>query len=139
MKESDSECGGTFFERVRGGLREKERVGDSVSILDFGEYREFLGSEVRKVKKKHQKKSRFERLSYITVPFVALCTLAHSSRFSLAHRLSAHCVWFIMMYLVDIYILLCSFTLFNHFSTVLLTTCTKKMMNDEMKIKMIED
>ena len=93
MKESDSECGGTFFERVRGGLREKERVGDSVSILDFGEYREFLGSEVRKVKKKHQKKSRFERLSYITVPFVALCTLAHSSRFSLAHRLSAHCAW----------------------------------------------
>ena len=91
MKESDSECGGTFFERVRGGLREKERVGDSVSILDFGEYREFLGSEVRKVKKKHQKKSRFERLSYITVPLVALCTLAHSSRFSLAHRLSAHC------------------------------------------------
>ena len=92
MKESDSECGGTFFERVRGGLREKERVGDSVSILDFGEYREFLGSEVRISKKKHQKKSRFERLSYITVPFVALCTLAHSSRFSLAHRLSAHCV-----------------------------------------------
>ena len=75
---------------MRGGLREKERVGDSVSILDFGEYREFLGSEVRS-KKKHQKKSRFERLSYITVPFVALCTLAHSSRFSLAHRLSAHC------------------------------------------------
>ena len=91
VKESDSECGGTFFERVRGGLREKERVGDSVSILDFGEYREFLGSEVRS-KKKHQKKSRFEKLSYITVPFVALCTLAHSSRFSLAHRLSAHCV-----------------------------------------------
>ena len=52
MKESDSECGGTFFERVRGGLREKERVGDSVSILDFGEYREFLGSEVKKNIKK---------------------------------------------------------------------------------------
>ena len=57
MKESDSECGGTFFERVRGGLREKERVGDSVSILDFGEYREFLGSEVRKVKKNIKKRA----------------------------------------------------------------------------------
>jgi hypothetical protein len=58
VKESDSECGGTFFERVRGGLREKERVGDSVSILDFGEYREFLGSEVRS-KKKTSKKEPF--------------------------------------------------------------------------------
>ena len=58
MKESDSECGGTFFERVRGGLREKERVGDSVSILilDFGEYREFLGSEQRSEVKKNIKK-----------------------------------------------------------------------------------
>jgi hypothetical protein len=52
VKESDSECGGTFFERVRGGLREKERVGDSVSILDFGE--NFWGqrSEVKKNIKK---------------------------------------------------------------------------------------